>query len=161
MLQSMLKSNSTLITKAGFVELKHEYDELVQSKRPELVARITQAREAGDLAENSEYAAAREDLAFIDGRISEIEEILNAAKTVITHKVGKASKIDVGCKVRLGINGTQEIFFIVGEWEANPKERKISHSSPLGKALMGKQVGETVEVTAPVGKIIYKILKIG
>ena len=68
--------------------------------------------------------------------------------------------MDIGCKVTLHINGKRDIYTVVGEWEANPKEKKISHESPLGKALMGKKSGESVEVEAPAGKILYKILHI-
>lgn len=156
----MSKVHSVLLTKEGLEELRKEYAELLHVRRPELVARVSQARESGDLAENSEYAAARDDLAFVDGRISEIADVLNAAQTISHSKVGKNGKVDIGCRVKLHVNGKQETFVIVGEWEANPKEKKISHSSPLGLALMGKKVGQVVEVEAPVGRIVYKILKI-
>ncbi len=156
----MLKAQNIVLTQEGLEELKHEYDILVHSKRPDMVVRIAQAREAGDLAENSEYAAAREDLAFVDGRIAEIEAILNNAKTIHHIKNGKNNKVDLGCKVYLHVDSQQVTFTIVGEWEANPTERKISHESPLGKALMGKRVGDTIEVDAPAGKITYKIVKI-
>ncbi len=146
-----------LLTKEGLDQLKKEYDELVQTKRPTAVARLADARDLGDLSENSEYAAAKQDLAFIDGRIAELEEILHSAKVVTTHA---KSHVDVGCKVTIHINGKKDIFHIVGEWEADPKQKKISHESPLGKALMGKKVGEAIEVEAPAGKIHYKILSI-
>ncbi len=157
----MDKTHQILLTPEGLTELKKEYANLVNVKRPDAVARMAQAREAGDLAENSEYTASREDLAFIDGRIAEIEEIIHGAKA-IKHKptTGKGSKIDLGCKVHLTLDGKREVFTIVGEWEANPTEQKISHESPLGKALMGKKVGEMVQVEAPAGKLTYKILKI-
>ncbi|OGG30039.1 transcription elongation factor GreA [Candidatus Gottesmanbacteria bacterium RIFCSPLOWO2_01_FULL_49_10] len=146
-----------VLTKEGLEQLKAEYDELVNKKRPEAVARLSDARGLGDLSENSEYAAAKQDLAFIDGRIAELEEILHTAKIVTNH--GK-THVDIGCKVTLHINGKRDIYTVVGEWEANPKEKKISHESPLGKALMGKKSGESVEVEAPAGKILYKILHI-
>ena len=116
------------------------------------------AREQGDLSENSEYAAARDELNFIDGRIGELEEILNHATLVTNHH--SKSAVDIGCRVTLSTNGKQDIYTIVGEWEANPLEKKISHSSPLGKSLMGKKVDDRVEVTAPAGKLTYKILSI-
>ncbi len=154
-----MKHNDILLTKDGLEHLKKEYNELTSVKRPGLIARLTKAREEGDLSENSDYAAAREDLAFVDGRIAELEEVLHGAKLV---KISGKSKshIDVGCTVRLTINGKKETFTIVGEWEANPSQKKISNSSPLGKSLIGKKVGEQVEVEAPVGKIVYKILGI-
>lgn len=150
-------NNKIVLTKDGLAELKKEHEELVTVKRPEAVIRLASARELGDLSENSEYAAAKADLSFIDGRILELEEIIHGAKIVTSH--GK-SHVDVGCKVTLTINGKKETFLLVGEWEANPLEKKISHSSPLGSALMGKKVGEKVEVEAPAGKVLYKILNI-
>ncbi len=150
-------NNKIILTKDGLAELKREHEELVSVKRPEAVTRLAAARELGDLSENSEYAAAKTDLSFIDGRILELEEIIHGAKIVTTH--GR-SHVDVGCKVTLTINGKRETFTMVGEWEADPKEMKISHSSPLGKALMGKKVGEKIDVEAPAGKLSYKILNI-
>lgn len=146
-----------MLTKEGLDELKAEYDELVKTKRPVAVARLSDARSLGDLSENSEYAAAKQDLAFIDGRIAELEDILHSAKVVTSH--GK-TQVDVGCKVTLHVNGKKDMFTVVGEWEADPKEKKISHESPLGKALMGKKPGDSVEVEAPAGKILYKIVHI-
>jgi transcription elongation factor GreA len=153
----MTDTQKVLFTKDGLSHLKNEYDELVNQKRPEMVARLAAARAQGDLAENSEYTAAKQDLSFMDGRIAELEAVLHEAKVVSSHS---KSKVDVGCKVTLHVHGKQELFTIVGEWEANPLEKKISHSSPLGKALLGRKIGEKVEVNAPVGKILYKILSI-
>lgn len=146
-----------ILTKEGLAELKSEYDELVNIKRPAVVTRLSDARDLGDLTENSEYAAAKQDLSFIDGRIAELEEILHGAKVVTSHK---KSAVDIGCKVTLHVNGKKEVFTVVGEWEADPAQKKISHSSPLGKALLGKKPGEKVEVEAPAGKLLYKILDI-
>ncbi|MBI3343114.1 transcription elongation factor GreA [Candidatus Gottesmanbacteria bacterium] len=146
-----------VLTKEGLDELKVEYGVLVGTKRPTAVMRLSDARSLGDLSENSEYAAAKQDLAFIDGRIAELEEILHSAKVITNH--GK-SYVDVGCKVTLHVNGKKDVFTVVGEWEADPIEKKISHESPLGRALMGKKSGDSVEVEAPAGKILYKILHI-
>lgn len=151
-------NNKMLLTREGLAELKREYDGLINEKRPVAVKRLADARELGDLSENSEYAAAKQDLSFIDGRILELEEILHSAK-LITNNHAK-NEVDVGSKVTLHVDGKREEFMLVGEWEADPKEKKISHESPLGKALMGKKVGEKVEVEAPAGILIYKILSI-
>ncbi len=151
-------NNKVLLTKDGLVELKREYKELFDVKRPEAVQRLSDARELGDLSENSEYAAAKQDLSFIDGRILELEEIIHGAKLISGNH--QKTQVDVGCKVILHINGKRDEFMLVGEWEADPKQKKISHESPLGKALMGKKVGDRVEVEAPAGKVIYKILGI-
>ena len=152
-----INNHQAMLTKAGLDQLKAEYEELLKVKRPAAVARLSDARDLGDLSENSEYAAAKQDLAFIDGRISELEEIIRSAKVVTNH--GK-SHVDVGCKVTLHMNGKSDVFTVVGEWEADPINKKISHESPLGKALLGKKVGEKVEVEAPAGKLHYKILHI-
>mgnify|MGYP001594262911 CR=1 FL=1 len=146
-----------MLTKEGLEELRAEHAELVNTKRPVAVTRLSDARSLGDLSENSEYAAAKQDLAFIDGRIAELEEILRMAKVITNH--GK-THVDVGCKVTLHVNGKKDVFSVVGEWEADPKEKKISHESPLGKALIGRKVGETVEVQAPAGKVEYTIVGI-
>lgn len=146
-----------VLTKDGLTQLKTEYDNLVNTKRPEAVVRLANARSQGDLTENSEYTAAKQDLAFMDGRIAELALIFHEAKVVNSHS---KQKVNVGCKVTLHANGKKDIFTIVGEWEADPVQKKISHSSPLGSALIGKKVGEKVEVEAPAGKILYKILNI-
>lgn len=150
-------NNNVVVTKEGLETLKAEYEELVQVKRPAAVERLANAREQGDLSENSEYTDAKQNLAFIDGRIAELEVVLHDVKVVTTHTKGQ---VDVGSKVTLHINGKKEEFTVVGEWEADPTAKKISHESPLGKALLGKKVGEKVEVEAPAGKIFYKILHI-
>jgi len=151
-------NHQQLLTKEGLDTLHAEHEELVKIKRPATVVRLSDAREAGDLSENSEYVAAKQDLSFIDGRIAELEDILRGAKIISSKKTGL---IDIGSKVTLHVNGKKEEFSLVGEWEADPMHKKISHESPLGKALLGKKVGEIAEVEAPVGKIKYKILEIG
>lgn len=149
--------NHQMLTQEGLEELQKEYNELKNVKRPETVTRLADARELGDLSENSEYAAAKQDLAFIDGRILELEEIIHTAKVVTNH--GKLN-VEIGAKITLHVNGKKDTFSLVGEWEADPSNKKISHSSPLGKALMGKKVGDEIEVDAPAGKVKYKILSI-
>ncbi|SRR5258706_8004250 len=148
------------LTKEGLEELKKEYDDLVKKRRPEVLERVSQARNQGDLSENAEYTAARDELSFIDGRIDEIEEILKQVTLIQT--VGKSGKqiVELGSTVTLHVLGKKEIFTVVGEWEADPIERKISHESPLGKALMGKEKGDKVEVDAPAGKILYTVVSV-
>lgn len=150
-------NHKVLMTKEGLAQLQGELDDLAKKKRPLAVTRLASARELGDLSENSEYAAAKQDLAFIDGRIAELEEILHGAKVITNHVKGH---VDVGCTVTLTINGQKEVFTLVGEWEADPMQKKISHESPLGKALLGKKVGDMAIVEAPAGKVNYKILNI-
>lgn len=147
------------VTKQGLEELKHEHDDLAKVKRPQVVDRVAQARAMGDLAENSEYTAAREELSLIDGRIEELSEILKSA-VLIQAQDSSDKKIKLGSKVTLHVGKKQEIFTLVGEWEADPHEKKISHASPLGQALIGKTRGDKVEVEAPAGKLQYTILDI-
>lgn len=149
------------LTKEGLAELKKEYDELINIKRPDVLARVTQARNMGDLSENAEYVASREELTFIDGRIDELEIILKQA--VIIREGAKSSNhaVKLGSTVTLHSNGKKEVFTVVGEWEADPTNKKISHESPLGRVLIGKKVGEKVQVEAPAGKISYTVVSIG
>lgn len=157
-------SKQIFLTKEGLIELKSEYEELTEVKRPKAVERISAARGQGDLAENSEYAAAREELSFIDGRIDELSELLNHAKVIrensASSKGKRGQEVKLGSKVTVKVDGKKEVFTVVGEWEADPAEKKISHDSPLGKALIGKGVGEKIEVAAPAGKILYAIVDI-
>lgn len=144
------------VTKEGLEELNKEHNELVNVKRPEILERLSDARDQGDLSENAEYTAAKDELSFIDGRIEEVEELLKQA-TLITGQTGTKKAVDLGSTVTVTIAGKKEEFTVVGEWEADPAAKKISHESPLGKALMGKKVGEAIEVEAPAGKIKYTV----
>lgn len=149
------------LTKEGLEELRKEYNELTKVKRPEVLLRLADARNMGDLAENAEYGAAREELSFIDGRIDEIEELLRQVQLIDEGKAKSGKKnVVLGSKVTVHVNGKKEEFTVVGEWEADPAEKKISHESPLGKALLGKTSGDKVEVTAPAGKIHYTIISV-
>jgi transcription elongation factor GreA len=156
-----MNAKKIYLTAKGLEELKKEYDELVNKKRPEVVRRLSAAREMGDLSENAEYTAAREELAFIDGRIDELENMLKQV-VVIEEKAqhAKSNSVDLGSKVTVKIADKKEVFTLVGEWEADPAAKKISHESPLGKALMGKGIGDELEVEAPAGKMKYTIVSI-
>lgn len=155
---SIDKVNKIQITKQGLKDLKVELDELVNTKRPKLVERLANARAQGDLSENSDYQNAKEEIDFLDGRISELEGVINNAEVV----GGKNNngEIAVGAEVKLKIQDEEHVYYIVGEWEADPTSKKISHNSPLGQALVGKKKGEKVEVEAPAGKVLYEILSI-
>ena len=146
------------VTKEGLDSIKDELDILIEVKRPKVVERLSNARTQGDLAENSDYHNAKDELKFLDGRIAELEDVLKNSEVLSQGSNGGG--ISVGTKVTLKTNGQKHIFHIVGEWEADPIQKKISHTSPLGHALIGKRVGEKVEVEAPVGKVIYEILSI-
>ncbi len=146
------------MTREGLTELKTEYGHLVNVRRREVAERIKNAREFGDISENAEYESSREEQAFVEGRISELEDILNNVELMT--KNNQKNKVALGCKVRLHIDGVEELFQLVGAPEANPAEKKISHESPLGQALLGKKVGEKVNFEAPVGRLTYTILAI-
>lgn len=159
-----MQKKNIFVTEEGLEELKSELHDLKRKKRPEVVERVAKAREMGDLSENSEYTAARDELSLVDGRIEELQEILKNA-SVINIKEEKGSRgsakgVQLGSKIKLKVNNKHEEFTLVGEWEADPHERKISHESPLGKALIGKEPGEKVEVQAPAGKILYTIVAV-
>ncbi len=157
-----MDDKKVLLTQEGLDELKKEHEELVKVKRPEIVERVSDARDMGDLSENAEYSAAREELSFIDGRIEEIEELIKKAVVVKEESSanGKNKSIAIGSKVNLKIDGKTETYTVVGEWEADPIAKKISHESPLGKALLGKGTGQIVEVEAPAGKVTYTIVSV-
>lgn len=154
-----MDSKKIYLTQEGLDELKIELEELKSVKRPEVVQRVADARNQGDLSENAEYSAAREELSFIDGRIDELEELLKQV-VLIKHDENNDNAVGLGSEVALHIDGKEEVYKVVGEWEADPTEKKISHESPLGKALIGKKVGEQVEVSAPAGKILYTVVSV-
>lgn len=145
------------LTQEGLADIRQEYEELVNQKRPRLVDRLSNARSMGDLSENNDYISAKEELEFLDGRIAELAYVLQ--KAVVIKKKDKKT-VSLGTKVLLSTNGKRQVFHIVGEWEADPQNKKISGDSPLGRALLGKKIGELVEVKAPAGKILYKIVSI-
>lgn len=150
-----MNSKKIYLTKIGLEELKQEFHDLAKEKRPAVVKRVSAAREMGDLSENAEYSAAREELSFIDGRIEELEDILK--QVVIIDDSAVTNQVKLGSTVTVKNHAKQIVYRVVGEWEADPAEKKISHESPLGKALIGKKIGEHVEVSAPAGKITYVI----
>ncbi len=146
------------ITKEGLAALQAELQELKTDKLPAVIERVTKAREDGDLSENSAYIFGKQEQEFIEGRISELEEIIKNSSLIVSN--GQKGVVDLGCKVTLMVNGKKVEFHVVGEWEAKPAEKKISGNSPLGKALLGKSVGAKVEVEAPAGKVVYTIAEI-
>jgi len=146
------------LTNQGFEKLKNELEELKNKTKQEVLTRLNQARAMGDLSENSAYSAAKEELNLIEGRITELEEILKNAEIVEGNN--NKNTVQVGSSVVVEINGKKEKFEIVGEFEADPLNKKLSHTSPIGQALTGKKVGDWVEVEVPAGKIKYKVVDI-
>jgi len=144
------------MTPLGYRALVDELKQLETSGLPEAIDRVAKAREFGDLSENAEYHSAKEDLAALEGRMEELRDIINRVNVVDIKKSGE-EEVGIGSQVLVAINGSQHEFCIVGEWEADPAAKKISHESPLGKALIGKKVGDIVEVEAPAGKVTYAV----
>jgi transcription elongation factor GreA len=151
------------LTEEGAAELRRELDELKSVKRPQLAAKLKEAIAQGDLSENADYHDAKEQQAFLEGRIQYLESLLHSAKIVPAddEKKTKSSVVRVGTEVTVEEAGEPaETFTIVGAAEANPKEGKISNESPLGRALLGHKVGDKVKVDAPAGQLIFKIKSI-
>ena len=149
------------MTYEGLKKLEDELHNLKVNRRKEVAEKIKEAREQGDLSENAEYDAAKDEQRDIEARIEELEAILKNAEVVVEDEAD-TEKINVGCKVDvLDLEFDEEVTFqIVGSTEANSLQNMISNESPLGKALMGSKVGDLVDVEAPVGMMQYKILKI-
>ncbi|HMM43428.1 MAG TPA: transcription elongation factor GreA, partial [Thermomicrobiales bacterium] len=136
----------TLVTSDGLEQLKAEYDELVNVKRPELIRAIAAAREEGDLRENGGYHAARHDQTLVEGRIRQLEQMLKRVEIIDEDAASNASTVRLGSTVTIDIDGDEETYTIVGAVEANPAEGRISNESPFGKALIGHRVGDAVSV---------------
>lgn len=151
-----IQNQRVQMTPDGYQQLIDELEMLENTKLPEAIDRVAKAREFGDLSENAEYHSAKDDLSSLEGRIEELKDIINRVKVV---DVPKATKdlVGIGSTVNVLINDQEHEFVIVGEWEADPVSKKISHESPLGRALIGKKVGDEVHVEAPAGQIAYKI----
>lgn len=156
-----MEAKKKLLTYAGLKALEDELENLKVVKRKEVAGKIKEAREQGDLSENAEYDAAKDEQRDIEARIEEIEKILKNAEVVVEDEVDLAT-ISVGCKVKVyDVEFEEEIEFkIVGSTEANSLEGKISNESPVGKALIGAKKGQTVQVEMPSGVMEYKVLEI-
>ena len=150
-----------ILTPEGYKKLQEEIEYLSNDKRREVADRIRIAREFGDIAENAEYDDAKNEQALLEHRIAMLEERLRDAKVINKKDVAK-DVVSVGSKVKLrDVTAKQTVeYHIVGSAEANPTQNKLSNESPVGKAIIGKKKGETVEVSAPRGTLKFKILEI-
>lgn len=146
-----------IVTPAGLKKYQEELEMLKGDKRRELAQRVQAAKEQGDLAENAEYAAAKDEQAYVEGRIEELEAILKTVKVV---EVAKGASIGVGSKVKLKFNGNDVVYEIVGGNEADPAKGKISNESAVGQALLGKKKGDIVETETPGGTVRYEIVDV-
>jgi len=153
-------SDTVYLTAEGAEELKGELERLITVRRPELAAKLKEAVSQGDLKENADYHDAKEQQAFIEGRIQYLETILRAA--VIITNDGPTDVVSVGSQVTIVEEGEsdEETYFIVGAAEANPSEGKISNLSPIGSALLGAKKGDKVRVQTPSGTITLKVKKV-
>jgi transcription elongation factor GreA len=148
-----------LITQEGLDKLNTELKELVEVRRPDVIARIKSAKELGDLSENAEYSSAKDEQSFIEGRIQELEDVIKHAK-VVKDGNGDSKMIQIGSKVTIEVEGDTDTFELVGPAESDPARGKISTDSPVGQALLGHKEKETVSVKTPDGNVAYKIVSV-
>ena len=148
------------LTAEGVKNLRRELDHLVNVKRPALAERLRRAIQQGDLSENADYITAKEEQGFLEGRVQQIEAMLRRA--VIIQENGPTDEVALGSRVTVVEEGVEEseVFHIVGPAEADPANGKVSNESPLGRALMGRQVEDAVTVEAPGGEIVFQITAI-
>jgi transcription elongation factor GreA len=156
-----MAEKKNILTYEGLRKLEEELDDLIVVKRKEIAQKIKEAREQGDLSENAEYDAAKDEQRDIEARIEQIEKILKNAEVIDEDEVD-LEKISIGCKVTvLDVEyEEEEEFRIVGSSEANSLKGKISNESPVGKALLGAKVGDTINVETQAGVVQYKVLAI-
>lgn len=154
-------TDDVYLTPEGAADLRRELDELLNEKRPELARKLKEAVAEGDLKENANYHDAKEQQAFLEGRIQYLENILRSAKIIINDST-VSDVVRIGSEVTIREEGgdEDETYMIVGAAEANPRDGKISQKSPIGSALLGKKKGEKVWVDTPNGKLAFKIKKI-
>ncbi len=156
--------DQTLVTKEGLKNLEQELDNLKSVRRKEVAERLKEAISYGDLSENSEYQEAKTEQAFIEGRILELEQMIKNAKIISDSKsAGKGKDIQIGATVTIRNktdNDDPVEYTIVGSTEADPLEHKISNESPVGRALLGKKKGDTVDVKTPAGPYKYEVVKV-
>ena len=145
------------LTPDGIKDLQAELEDLKTNKRKQVASALNEAKDFGDLSENSSWDDAKSRQAFIEGRITEIDNILKRAKPI---KKGDGQSVSVGSQVHVDLDNGNQVFHIVGSTEADPEAGKISDESPIGKALLGKKVGDTASVEVPAGTITYKITKL-
>ncbi|RMF50681.1 MAG: transcription elongation factor GreA [Anaerolineae bacterium] len=157
----MSNSAPIYLTAEGAQKLRQELEYLETTKRQELAERLRSAIQMGDLSENADYHKAKEDQAFLEGRIQELKYTLQNAEIIDESNNGKREVVDIGATVTIQEAGYEpETYQVVGAKEANPREGKISNESPIGRAILGKRAGDEVEVQAPGGKMRFTILDV-
>jgi transcription elongation factor GreA len=153
-----VNTKPTYLSKDGLEKLRAELDEMVTVKRPEIAGRIHDAKEHGDLSENAEYEDAKNEQAFVEGRIQTLEALIKNA--TIIEENHSTDHVQIGSTVSVQSQDGEETFMIVGSAEAKPTEGRISNESPVGRALLGRKKGEKVVVRVPAGDFQYTILGI-
>ena len=153
-----MNNRPSYLSKDGFAKLRAELDDMISVKRHEVAQRIHDAKEHGDLSENAEYEDAKNEQAFVEGRIQTLQALIKNA-TIIDEN-HSTEHVQIGSTVKVSSDDGEESFTIVGSTEANPTEGRISNESPVGRALLGKKKGEKVVVRVPAGDFTYKIVGI-
>ena len=152
---------TSFLTREGYNKLQDELEFLRKDKREEIANRLHEAMEGGELIENAEYEAAKNEQAFVEGRIKELEILLATARVIDENKQQATGTVQVGCQVVIQEEGMEsETYTIVGAAEADPTRGRISNESPLGKALMNRKAGEKAQVDAPAGSFTVTIVKV-
>lgn len=154
-----MPDKTTYLTDDGYKKLKAEVEHLKNVRRLEIANRIKEAKELGDLSENAEYADAREEQSFTEGRIMEIEDTLKNAEVISSLK-SEPNRVDIGDAITVEKDGAKQEYTIVGSNEADPSQGRISNESPLGQAFLGKHKGDECEVQTPKGIALYTIIDI-
>lgn len=146
------------VSREGLERFKQELDGLTNVKRKEIIERIERAKELGDLSENAEYAAAKDEQAFTEGRILELQDMITRAE--IINSSGRVDLVNVGSKVKVKTDEVETEYEIVGVAEADPLTGKISNESPLGRSFLGRRIGDKIQIQIPKGMVTYTILEI-
>lgn len=154
-----MSTEQTFLTREGLKKLEEELEYLRTVRRAQVAERLHNAQEDGELIENAEYEDAKNEQAFVEGRILQLETMLSNA--VIIEEHGSSDVVELGTRVTVKESGgSNEEYLLVGAAEANPREGRISNESPLGRALLGRRVGDEVKVQAPAGPLTFRIVKI-
>lgn len=156
--KGLSKSKETYLTSKGLTSVKDELEFLKRHKRAEIAQKIQQAREYGDLTENSEYDAAMDEQGMVENRIAELEGIIKESRVI--EEDSDADFVVIGSTVKVEMDNEIDEFTIVGRVEADPSKKKISNESPLGMALLGAKIGEEVEVATPIVRYKCKVLEV-
>jgi transcription elongation factor GreA len=153
-----MNNKPTYLSKDGLQKLRAELEDMITVKRPEVADRIHDAKEHGDLTENAEYEDAKNEQAFVEGRIQTVEALIKNATLIDEHHSN--DHVSIGSTVKVSGPDGSQTFTIVGSTEAKPTEGRISNESPVGRALLGKKKGESLTVLVPAGELAYKIVSI-